>query len=58
MVLVGCFAKDVSWGQTYRKGGVLLALGDLSRLGRRLLLALALALKLVGNGTLVLCIGY
>jgi hypothetical protein len=43
---------------TYRKGSILLALGDLLRLGGGLLLALLLALKLVGNGALVLCIRY
>ena len=43
---------------TYRKGSVLLALGDLLGLGGRLLLALLLTLELVGDGTLVLCIQY
>ena len=44
--------------KTYGKGGVLLALGDLSGLGGRLLLALGLTLELVGDGTLVLCVMY
>lgn len=43
---------------TYRKGSVLLALGDLLGLGGRLLLALLLTLELVGNGALVLCVRY
>jgi len=43
---------------TYGKGGIDLALGDLLGLGRGLLLALLLTLKLVGNGALVLCIRY
>lgn len=41
---------------TYGKGGVLLALGDLLGLGGGLLLALGLTLELVGDGTLVLCV--
>lgn len=45
-------------GYTYGESGVLLALGDLLGLGGRLLLALGLTLKLVGDGTLVLCIQY
>jgi len=44
--------------ETYGKGSVLLALGDLLGLGGRLLLALLLTLELVGNGALVLCIRY
>jgi hypothetical protein len=41
-------------GWTYGESGILLALGDLRGLGGGLLLALGLALELVGNGTLVL----
>jgi hypothetical protein len=45
-------------GDTYGESGILLALGDLGGLRGRLLLALALTLELVGNGTLVLYIQY
>ena len=48
----------IGTGNTYGKGGVLLALGDLLGLGGGLLLALGLTLELVGDGTLVLCVRY
>ena len=50
-------ASQFGIGNTYGESGVLLALGDLLGLGGGLLLALRLALKLVGNGAFVLC-GY
>lgn len=53
-----CDGSQFGTGNTYGKSGVLLALGDLLGLGGGLLLALRLALKLVGNGALVLCVKY
>ena len=53
-----CDGSQFGTGNTYGKSGVLLALGDLLGLGGGLLLALRLALKLVGNGALVLCVQY
>jgi len=59
MVLsAGCIGEVCGCNETYGKGGVLLALGDLLGLGGGLLLALLLTGELVGNGTLVLCVRY